>query len=98
MKGKIVIITIASIVIYVLLIMVFYFAAPFMVSWGAEKPWYLKMIAFIQDFPFSLTRSNGEIVLSLIFVNALFWTLIIAVLLYLISSYRTNKNHNVNVK
>ena len=45
-----------------------------MVSWGEAKPWYLQAIIFAQDFPFNLIRSNGEIKMSLIFINALFWS------------------------
>jgi hypothetical protein len=82
MRGKIAVIAIASVVIYLLLVSTLYFASAFMVSWGGETPWYLKLIAFLQDTPFNLTRGDGEIKMSLIFINALFWTLCIAGILY----------------
>ena len=83
MKGKIIIIVITSIIIYLLLVATLYLATPFMLSWGSEKVWYLKCIEFLQDTPFNLVRSNGEVVMKFIYVNAFFWTICLAGLLWL---------------
>lgn len=83
-RGRIIVIVLASVIIYMLLCTTLYFATPFMVTWGEAKPWYLQLIIFAQDFPFNLIRADGEIVTSLIFVNALFWTLCIAAIFWLI--------------
>ena len=92
MKGKIVVIIIASIVIYLLLVATFFFATPFMLSWGETKPWYLQGIIFAQDFPFNLMRDDGEIKMSLIFINALTWTFVIATVLYFIARLANKKS------
>ena len=84
MKGKLTVITLTSIVVYFLLITIFYFGSLFMVSWGGGNTWYLQLIAFLQDIPFRLVRDNGEIKMSLVFVNALFWTLCFSLILYLV--------------
>ena len=84
MRGKITVIILASVIIYMLLCVTLYFSTPFMVTWGETKPWYLQVIIFAQDFPFNLIRGDGEIVMSLIFVNALFWTLCLAGLFWLL--------------
>lgn len=84
MKGKYFVLIIALFLIYILLTSTFYFAMPFMVSWGGEMEWYLKIIAFMQDFPFRLIRKDGEVFLSLIFLNALFWTLVIGLLFFIL--------------
>lgn len=68
--------------IYLILVLLFYFVSVFMVSWGGDTPWYLSFFLFLQDKPFDLVRANGEIKMSLIFINALFWTLCIAGLLF----------------
>lgn len=85
MKGRIVVIGLASVLIYLLLVATFYFATPFMVSWGGKSPWYIVLIGFLQDFPFKLMRDNGEVVMSLIFVNAFFWTLCFASLFWFLA-------------
>jgi hypothetical protein len=92
MKGKIVVITIASVVIYLLLVATFFFATPFLASWGEAKPWYLQVIIFAQDFPFNLMRDDGEIKMSLIFINALIWTLLIATVFYFMARLINNKS------
>ena len=83
-KGKVAVIVIASFVIYLLLSATLFFSTPFMVSWGSEPSWYIKVISFLQNTPFNLTNSEGEITLSLMFVNALFWTLCLAGVFWLI--------------
>ena len=90
MRGKITVIAIASFIIYILFVAVLFLSTPFLVTWGAEKPWYMKFVIFVQGFPLNLTDKNGEINLSLIFINAFFWTVLIAGLLYVIA-YITNK-------
>lgn len=85
MKGKLVVIALALIIIYPLLIAVFYFASPFMVSWGSEPEWYIKIIAFLQNIPFNLQSKGGEIHMGFIFINALFWTLCLAVVFWVLS-------------
>lgn len=92
MKGRIVVIGFASIVIYLLLVATFYFATPFMVSWGGKSPWYINLIAFLQDTPFNLKRGDGEIIMTLIFINALFWTLCVAGLLYFVARLISKKS------
>jgi len=92
MRGKITVIAIASVVIYLLLVSTLYFASAFMVSWGGETPWYLRLMAFLQDTPFNLTRGDGEIEMSLIFINALFWTLSVAGLLYFVARLISKKS------
>lgn len=84
-------------VIYLLLVATLYLAMPFMVSWGGKRPWYLRMIAFMQVTPFNLTRGNGEIMMHLIFINALFWTLLIAALFYIIARLLSNGNTPDNI-
>ncbi len=84
MRGRTTVIVLASAIIYMLLCTTLYFATFFMVSWGEAKPWYLLLLIFVQDFPFNLIRADGEIMMSLIFVNALFWTLCIAAIFWLI--------------
>lgn len=93
-RGKITVIVLASVIIYILLCATFIFATPFMVTWGETKPWYLQVIIFVQDFPFNLIRRNGEVIMSLVFINALFWTLIITVLLYFIAYFTRKKKRN----
>ncbi|GAB4262497.1 MAG: hypothetical protein Kow0079_18400 [Vicingaceae bacterium] len=83
-KGKVTVIVIASFVIYLLLSTTLFFSTPFMVSWGSEPSWYIKVIGFLQNTPFKLTGNDGEITLSLMFVNALFWTLCLAGVFWLI--------------
>ena len=47
-----------------------------MVSWGEEKSWYLKILSFLQDYPFALLRKYGNIAIGLLFINAFFWTIL----------------------
>lgn len=91
MKGNIVIVALVSVIIYPLLVAVFFFATPFMVSWGSPMPWYLRVINFLQETPFSLTQKNGEVNLSLVFINAFFWTACIGALLYFLLRKKNSK-------
>ncbi len=81
-NSKIIILSIASVIIYLLLCTILFFSIPFMVSWGEEKAWYLKILSFLQDHPFALLRKDGDIALGLLFINALFWTTLLIGLLY----------------
>ena len=78
--------------IYAFLVAILYLASPFMVSWGGKLAWYLSVIAFMQVTPFNLIRENGEIMMHLILINALFWTLLIAALFYIIARLLSNEN------
>ncbi len=82
MKGKIIIIVFTSIIIYFLLVVTLYLSSPFLISWGGKLPWYLKLVSFLQNTPFSLLRSNGDYFISLLFVNSLFWIIIFDFLLW----------------
>jgi hypothetical protein len=93
MRGKITVIAIASFIIYIFLAASLFFSIPFMVTWGSEKSWYMKVIIFAQGFPLNLTDKEGEIHLGFILINALFWTLFFAALLYLVA-LMTNKKTN----
>ena len=73
-----------------------YFATPFMVSWGSEKIWYLRVIEFLQNTPFRLIRSNGDILVNLILVNAFFWTLCFTGLFYLLIIKLFKKNRKIS--
>ncbi len=84
MKSRLVIIGLISVVIYLLLIGMFYLATPFMISWGAEVPWYIYVLTFMQDFPFSLIADNNQINMNFIFINALFWTLDFCMLFWIL--------------
>lgn len=95
MKGRIVVIAIASIINYLLLVGVFFFSMPFMVSWGNKNPWYLDVISFLQDTPFNLIREDGEMAMSLVFVNALFWTACVALLLWFITGKSFKREPNI---
>ena len=46
MRGKITVIVLASIIIWVLLFTLFYFAPLFAFSFGGEPEWYIVVIAF----------------------------------------------------
>jgi hypothetical protein len=81
-KGRLTVIALASFIIYWFLLATLFLSIPFMVSWGSAKPWYLKILSFLQDTPLNLTRGNGETKMSFLFVNALFYTLCIAALLW----------------
>jgi len=83
--GRVVVFSIALFIIYLLLCTTLFFSIPFMVTWGEEKSWYLKILSFLQDHPFTLTRKGGDIAIGLLFINALFWTLCIAALLYFVA-------------
>ena len=85
MKGKSTVIGISSILIYSFLVVTFFLAIPFMVSWGGKKEWYLLIIEFMENTPYDLKRGNGEIMVSLIFVNALFWTISFLLFMWVIS-------------
>ena len=92
MRGKITIIALASFIIYILFVATLFLSTPFLVTWGEEKPWYMKVIIFAQGFPLNLIDKDGEIKLSFIFINAFFWTLLVAGLLYLIAHITNKKN------
>lgn len=91
MSGKTTVIILISVTIYMFICAIFYFITPFMVTWGSIKPWYLQIIIFAQDFPFDLIRRDGKIVMSLIFINALFWTLCLAGAFWLIVMLRPGR-------
>jgi hypothetical protein len=90
MRGKITLIAIASFIIYIFLAATLFFSIPFMVTWGSEKSWYMKLVIFAQGFPLNLTDKDGEIHLGFILVNAFFWTLFFALILYFVALI-TNK-------
>ncbi len=92
MKGKITIIAVASIIIFILFVATLFLSTPFMVTWGAYKGWYMKIIFFLQGFPLKLIGKDGEINLIFIFINAFFWTLFIAGLLYLMARLTNKKS------
>lgn len=81
MRGKITVIVLASIIIWVLLFTLFYFAPLFAFSFGGEPEWYIVVIAFLRNAPFNVGKA-GEVNTFLVFINALFWTLCIAGILY----------------
>lgn len=83
-RGKTTVIAIASFIIFILLSATLFFSTPFVVSWGSEPSWYIKVIVFLQNTPFNLTSKGGDITLSLMFVNAFFWTLCLAGVFWLI--------------
>lgn len=91
MRGKVVIIALLLVVVYTFLVAVFFFAAPFMVSWGSPIPWYLRVINFFQETPFSLMQKDGKVNLYLIFANSLFWTICVGVFLFLILHKKRKK-------
>ena len=92
MRKNIIFIVLVSIVVYPLLLATFYLSLPFMASWGIPNPWYLRLIAFLENIPLSLTRSGGEVVLGVLFINTAFWTFIIGGILYLLLSLLTRRN------
>ncbi|WP_143961164.1 hypothetical protein [Litoribacter populi] len=81
MRGKITVIVLASIIIWVLLFTLFYFTPLFAFSFGGEPEWYIVVIAFLRNAPFTVGKA-GEVNTFLVFINALFWTLCVAGLLY----------------
>lgn len=81
MSGKITVIILASIIIWVLLFTLFYFAPLFAFSFGGEPEWYIVVIAFLRNAPFNVGKA-GEVNTFLVFINAIFWTLCIAGILY----------------
>lgn len=75
-SNKIIILSIGSIIIYLLLCTTLFISIPFMVSWGEEKAWYLKILSFLQDYPFTLLKKDGNIAIGLLFINSFFWTIL----------------------
>lgn len=90
MKGKIAVIILASIIILGLLFTVFYFTPLFAFSFGGEPEWYVVVIAFFRNAPFAVGKA-GEVNTFLVFINALFWTLCVAGLLYFVARFISKK-------
>ena len=91
MRGKIILVGILLAIIYPLLLATFFFSFPFMASWGTSLPWYLRLISFLQNNPFSIQRESGEIEIKLLLVNAFFWTFILWLFFYLILLREQNR-------
>ncbi len=83
--GRRVVFSIALFFVYLLLCTTLFFSIPFMVTWGEEKSWYLNILSFLQGHPFTLIKKGGDLAIGLLFINALFWTLCIAALLYFVA-------------
>ena len=90
MRGKITVIVLASIIIWVLLYTLFYFTPLFAFSFGGEPEWYIVVIAFLRNAPFTIVKV-GEVNTFLVFINALFWTLCIAGILYFTARLMSKK-------
>lgn len=90
MRGKITVIVLASIIIWVLLFTLFYFAPLFAFSFGGEPEWYIVVIAFLRNAPFNVGKA-GEVNTFLVFINAIFWTLCIAGILYFTARLMSKK-------
>lgn len=91
MKRKLVILIYILFFNYLLICGIFFLSIPYFISWGSKKLWYLKFIMFAQEFPFSLTHFDGKIIISFIFLNALFWSLLISLAFYFSAKWMNKK-------
>jgi hypothetical protein len=63
------------ILISVLLFIIAIGSSPFMVTFGEEKPLFIKIIGFISTKPFNLTKNN-DVYLWLGFINTTIWSVL----------------------
>lgn len=79
------------IVTFILTILVFNFSILF-VSWGHQRPWYLKVLFFIINFPFSVVDKNNNVNLFFVPINLFLWTSLVFFLLKIFRGYSRNKS------
>ncbi|WBA44353.1 hypothetical protein [Hymenobacter canadensis] len=48
-------------------------SAPFLVTWGAPKPWWAKAVIFLGSYPLDLATTKEGYFLAALCINALGW-------------------------